>query len=143
MNTINSLVIEGNMVKEAVAKETTRGKKVANFPIAVNRSIKTSSGEFSKEVSFFDVEAWGPIAETCVQEGAKGRGVRVVGRLKQSRWENAEGKHFSKIFIVAEHIEFKSQYNKNSDSSEKEEIPTEEFANENVSEFEEEEMVAF
>lgn len=136
MNTINSLVIEGNMVKDPVVKETTRGKKVCNFSIAANRSIKTASGEVSKEVSFFDVETWGPLAETCMAEGAKGRGVRVIGRLKQNRWENAEGKHFSKIIIVAEHIEFKPQYSKTEENF----VGAEDEIEEEVAE---EEMVAF
>ncbi|MDD7417030.1 MAG: single-stranded DNA-binding protein [Treponemataceae bacterium] len=107
MNTINSLVIEGNMVKDPIGKETSKGKKVCNFAIASNRSIKNANGEYGKEVSFFDVETWGMMAETCMQEGCKGRGVRVVGRLKQNRWDGADGKHFSKVSIVAEHIEFK------------------------------------
>jgi len=33
--------------------------------------------------------------------------VRVVGRLKQDRWEDPEGKTRSKVHIVAEHVEFK------------------------------------
>ncbi|MCR5699371.1 MAG: single-stranded DNA-binding protein [Treponemataceae bacterium] len=107
MNTINSLVIEGNMVKDPVGKETSKGKKVCNFSIAANRSIKNANGEYGKEVSFFDVETWGMMADVCMQEGSKGRGVRVVGRLKQNRWDGADGKHFSKVSIVAEHIEFK------------------------------------
>ena len=137
MNTINSLVIEGNMVKDPVAKETTRGKTVCTFTIAANRSIKTASGELSKEVSYFDVETWTSLAESCMKEGCKGRGVRVIGRLKQNRWENAEGKHFSKILIVAEHVEFKPQFNKSAD-----EVAKEEFSNAEL-ETEQEEEVAF
>jgi len=42
----------------------------------------------------------------------KGRGVRVVGRLKQDRWTDADGKPHSRIFIVAEHVEFRPQFKK-------------------------------
>jgi single-strand DNA-binding protein len=42
----------------------------------------------------------------------KGRGVRVVGRLKQDRWTGPEGQARSKILIVAEHVEFKPQLKK-------------------------------
>jgi single-strand DNA-binding protein len=36
--------------------------------------------------------------------------VRVVGRLKQDRWEDPEGKTRSKVHIVAEHVEFKPKF---------------------------------
>ena len=63
MNGINSLVIEGNLVRDAVIKETSSGNVVSNFSIAVNRSVKTHNGETHKEVSFFDIEAWGDLAK--------------------------------------------------------------------------------
>jgi len=50
--------------------------------------------------------------------------VRVVGRLKQDRWSDQDGKGRSKVFIVAEHVEFKPQLKK--DGDEKEEAPAEE-----------------
>ncbi len=118
MNTINSIVIEGNMVKSPVDHETAKGKKVCNFSIAANRSIKTASGEYGKEVSFFDIETWGSMAEACMKEGCKGRPVRIVGRLKQNRWDGADGKHYSKICIVAEHVEFKPMKNREENTEE-------------------------
>jgi single-strand DNA-binding protein len=36
----------------------------------------------------------------------------VVGRLKQSRWNDADGKPRSKITIVAEHVEFRPDFRK-------------------------------
>jgi single-strand DNA-binding protein len=39
----------------------------------------------------------------------------VVGRLKQDRWTDADGKGHSKILIVAEHVEFKPQMKKDDD----------------------------
>ena len=44
----------------------------------------------------------------------KGRGVRVVGRLKQDRWQQ-NGQSRSRIVIVAEHVEFKSKPNMKED----------------------------
>jgi single-strand DNA-binding protein len=64
-----------------------------------------------KEVNFFDIETWGKLAENAASVGRKGRGVRVVGRLKQERWANTEGKQQSKVLIVAEHLEFRPEIN--------------------------------
>jgi single-strand DNA-binding protein len=68
-------------------------------------------------VSYFDVTTWARLAEVCGEYLKKGRGVRVVGRLKQDRGTDADGKEHSKIFIVAEHVEFKPpQKGKDGDS---------------------------
>ena len=36
-----------------------------------------------------------------------GRGIRVVGRIAQKKWKDEEGKEYSRVFVVAEHIELK------------------------------------
>jgi single-strand DNA-binding protein len=79
--------------------------------LASNRYYKQDSG-FEKEVSFFDVETWAKLAEACYAKGRKGRGVRVVGRLKQDRWSGPDGKAHSRITIVAEHVEFRPEFKK-------------------------------
>jgi single-strand DNA-binding protein len=62
-----------------------------------------------KEVSYFNVETWSKLAESAGKLGHKGRGVRVVGRIKQERWTDREGKTQSKVVIVAEHLEFRAE----------------------------------
>ena len=109
MNPINSLVIEGNLVRDAIVKETQNGNYVSNFSIAVNRSVKTHNGEVHKEVSFFDVETWGDLAKDMSKKGTRGTRIRMVGRIKQNRWTGSDGKNYSRINIIADHIEFISQ----------------------------------
>ena len=82
--------------------------------LASNRYFKQDE-ETQKEVSFFEVTTWSRLAEVCGEYLKKGRGVRVVGRLKQDRWTSPEGQGRSKISIVAEHVEFKPQLKKDGD----------------------------
>ncbi len=96
---------------------TPKGTSVCNFSVAANRFYK-SDDELQKEVSFFDVEVWSRLAERCAEELAKGRGVRVVGRLKQDRWQDKEGKPRSRIKIVAEHVEFRRAVQKDDEAVE-------------------------
>ena len=104
MNNLNSVLVEGNLVKDPVVKEVHGNRKVANFTIASDRFYKSEEDEaYVKKTSFFDVEAWN---NPCVESIQKGAGVRLVGRLKQSRWQ-IEGEWHSKVVIVAEHIEKK------------------------------------
>ena len=106
MNGLNSLIIEGNIVRDPVLGETNKGTSFCKFTIASNRSYVLNN-ESVEEVSYFDIEAWTKMAEMCKENGARGRGVRVVGRLKQDRWIGKDGKTCSKVKVVAEHIEFK------------------------------------
>ena len=122
MNNLNSILIEGNLVRDPLYRTTPKGTPLCTFTLASNRFFKQDTG-LEKEVGFFDVESWAKLAENCNNLGRKGRGVRVVGRLKQDRWNGADGKAHSKIAIVAEHVEFKpdfkkSEKNDQNDSSE-------------------------
>jgi len=109
MNALNSILIEGNVVRDPLIKETPRGSVVCNFSIASNRFYKQDD-EMEQETSFFEVESWSKLAEACSKNCGKGRGVRVVGRLKQDRWTGTDGKNYSKVKVIAEHVEFKPQF---------------------------------
>ena len=102
-------MIEGNLVRDPMFRSTAKGTALCTFCLASNRFYKQESG-LEKEVSFFEVETWAKLAENCKTLGRKGRGVRVVGRLKQDRWNDAEGKPHSKVSIVAEHVEFRPEF---------------------------------
>ncbi len=110
MNNLNSILIEGNLTKDPKLSETPKGTPVCTFGLASNRYYKPKDGEPQTEVSFFDVEAWAKLGEVCSEYLVKGRGVRVVGRLKQDRWSDKEGNPVSRVKIVAEHIEFKPNF---------------------------------
>lgn len=112
MNNLNSIILEGNLVRDAVLTEPASGFKVAKFTIGVNRFHKNQNGEGIEEVSYFDVEAYNTMAEYCEKKAKKGRGIRVVGRLKQSTWKDESGKLCSRTYVVAEHIEYKPIFHK-------------------------------
>jgi len=107
MNQLNSVIIEGNVTKQPVSKEPVPGFKVADFTIGVNRYSKDKNGNWKEEVSFIPVHVQNKMAEYAVEKAVKGRGIRVVGRLKQDRWKTAEDKWESRMMVVAEHVEYK------------------------------------
>jgi single-strand DNA-binding protein len=108
MNNLNSIIIEGNLSRDPDYRETAKGTPLCAFSIASNRFYKQGES-LEKEVSYFDVETWSKLAQSCRNLGHKGRGVKVVGRLKQERWHGADGKARSKVVIVAEHVEFRPE----------------------------------
>jgi single-strand DNA-binding protein len=114
MNNLNSILIEGILVRDPLLRTTSKGTSLCTFSLASNRFFKQDSG-LEKEVGFFDVETWAKLAEHCYNLGRKGRGVRVVGRLKQSRWTGPDGKTHARISIVAEHVEFRPEFKNESE----------------------------
>lgn len=109
MNSLNSILIEGNMVRDPMFKVTSKGTPLCTFSVASNRFYKHDDNT-EKEVSFFDIESWSELAKSTNERGKKGRGVRVVGRLKQDRWVDDQGKPHAKVKIIADHIEFRPEF---------------------------------
>jgi len=126
MNNLNSILIEGNLVRDPQLRTTPKGTSVCTFSLASNRYYKQDSG-FEKEVGFFQVETWARLAEACNTKGKKGRGVRVVGRLKQDRWTGDDGKPRSRVAIVAEHVEFRPEFRRET-ATESSTTPTDDLA---------------
>ena len=73
MNNLNSILLEGNLVRDPDLKSTPSGTPVCTFAVASNRWYKQNE-QLEKEVSFFDVEAWSKLAQTCGDTLKKGRG---------------------------------------------------------------------
>ena len=110
MNDLNSVIIEGNIACDTVIKEIGKDNKVCTFRIASHRYYKKDS-RTEEDTSFFNVEAWGKLAETISKCGYKGRGVRITGYLKQEKWMGQDDKPRSKILIYALNVEFRKEEN--------------------------------
>ncbi len=106
MNDLNSILLEGNLARDPVLTTTPSGTPVCNFTVASHTEFKKNK-EQHKDTSFFNVEAWSKLGENCAEYLSKGRGVRVVGRIKQDRWQDGDGRPRSRVKLVAEHVEFR------------------------------------
>ncbi len=111
MNDLNSIIVEGNLTRDPVLSTTPNDVSVCNFSIGSHHMYKKGDKQHT-ETSFLDVEVWSKLGENCAEYLRKGRGVRVVGRLKQDRWKDGEGKSRSRLKIVAEHVEFRTMKRK-------------------------------
>lgn len=112
MNQLNSVIIEGNVVRDVELRTVVGDKKLCSINIATNRYLSKPDGTFTQNTSYFDVDCWERLAEISSSQAKKGRGIRVVGRLVQDTWTDKDGKNCSKVKILAEHIEFKSMSEK-------------------------------
>ena len=101
MNMINSLILEGVVSGEPHLVKTS---DVLNFTVETTRYYKNRAGENVEEKSQFKVVVYGRMCKLPLKDGV---GIRVVGRLKQNKWNDSEGVAHSEVQVVAEHIEIR------------------------------------
>ena len=98
---LNKVMVIGHLGKDPEMRYTPSGRPVTTFTLAVSRSWSSADGERHAETEWFNVVAWGNLAEICKQYLNKGQQVYVEGRLQTRRWEDKEGQKRTSVEIVA------------------------------------------
>jgi single-strand DNA-binding protein len=98
---LNKVMIIGHLGKDPEMRYTPSGRPVTTFTVAVSRSWNSADGERHTETEWFNVVAWGNLAEICKQYLAKGQQVYIEGRLQTRRWDDKEGQKHTSVEVVA------------------------------------------
>lgn len=98
------VTVVGNLTADPEIKTTKTGSSVLKVGVAVNRRWKNKQDEWEEQPSFFDVNAWGELADNVAASLSKGSRVIISGRLEQQSWENKEGQKQTKVVLVADDI---------------------------------------
>jgi single-strand DNA-binding protein len=98
---LNKVMIIGRLGRDPEMRYTPSGRPVTTFSVATSRSWNTSEGERRTETEWFNIVAWGSLAEICKQYLNKGQQVYIEGRLQTRHWDDSEGNKHSSTEIVA------------------------------------------
>lgn len=98
---LNKVMIIGRLGRDPDMRYTPGGRPVTTFSVAASRSWTTADGQRRSETEWFNIVAWGGLAEICNQYLSKGQRVYVEGRLQTRRWEDSSGTRKSATEIVA------------------------------------------
>jgi single-strand DNA-binding protein len=101
---LNKVMIIGHLGRDPEMRYTPSGRPVTTFSVATTRSWNTAEGERREETEWFNVVAWGSLAEICNQYLRKGQQVYVEGRLQTRRWDDPEGKKHLTTELVAKEM---------------------------------------
>jgi single-strand DNA-binding protein len=102
---LNRAMIIGNVGRDPEMRYTTGGQAVTSFSLAATRPWTSADGERHDTTEWFNVVAWGSLAEICSQYLFKGRRVYVEGELRTRGWEQPNGaKHFRTELVASEMI---------------------------------------
>jgi len=98
---LNKVMIIGHLGRDPEMRFTPSGRPVTTFTVATNRTWNTTDGEKHNETEWFNVVAWGNLAEICKQYLTKGQQVYVEGRLQTRKWEDNDNIKRTSVEIVA------------------------------------------
>lgn len=101
---MNKVILVGRLCRDPDLKNTTTGRSVATFTLAVDRRFKNKDGQ--KEADFVPIVVWGKQAEFAGQYLSKGSQIGVSGRLQVRSYDAQDGQRRYVTEVVADEINF-------------------------------------
>jgi len=101
---LNKVMIIGYLDRDPEMRFTPTGKSVANFSVACTRSWKGADGKEHSATEWFNVVAWGDLADVTKQHLSRGSLVYIEGQLQTRIWSDNDGNQHKSIEITARDI---------------------------------------
>ena len=98
---LNKVMIIGHVGRDPEMRYTPSGRPVTSFSVATSRNWTSAEGDRREETEWFNVVAWGNLAEICKAHLNKGQQVYVEGRLQTRGWEDEQSKKHYRTELVA------------------------------------------
>ena len=96
----------GHLTKDPKFLETESGTTICTLRIAVKRAGKQGQD------GYFDVKCFDGQAHACVDYLKAGREIAIDGRLLFDEFQTQDGTYASRVYIVAERVEFLASRNR-------------------------------
>lgn len=112
-NSLNKVILMGNLTADPEVKMTTQGTAVCNFSLAVNRRF-AKQGEQS--VDYINISCWRTSAEFVGKYAKKGNSLVVCGSLQTRNYTNAQGQKVYVTEVVADEVSFAGNNNSQNNS---------------------------
>lgn len=126
---LNTIVIQGRLVRDPELRRTAAGIAVASFSVAVDRDFAQDG---KKETDFIDCVAWRQTGEFVSKFFTKGKMIVVKGRLQIRSWKDKDGNNRRSAEVVADNCYFAESKRDNdtgSNSNSGYSAPTSDFSN--------------
>lgn len=118
---LNRVCLVGRLSRDVDLNNTTTGKAVGRFTLAVNRNFKKNDGQ---EADFINTVCFGKVAENTAQYCGKGSLISIDGRLQTGSYEN-DGQKVYFTNVIADNVTF-LETKKSNTQSQKPEAPKQE-----------------
>lgn len=104
MADLNRIFLIGHAGRDATLKELESGEKVSNFSLAVTKKWKNKNKENCEKTDWFNVVAWGRLADICESYVFKGKRCFVEGEIQLKEWEDRDGAIRSSMEVVIKEL---------------------------------------
>lgn len=95
---MNQVILIGRLTKDPELRETSNGKPVASFTLAVDK--------FGEGADFINCVVWNKQAENLAKYQKKGGQIGITGRLQTRDYEDEKGNKRYITEVVADSIEY-------------------------------------
>lgn len=100
----NNVVLVGRLTKNVELRQTSTGKEMTYFTLAVNRNFKNEQGV--QTADFIVCVAFGKTAENMARFLSKGSLIAVEGRISTRNFQGNDGKTVYVTEVIASSITF-------------------------------------
>lgn len=101
---LNKVMVIGWVDGPVELRHTASGRPVASFTVTTSRTWISAEGDRHEESEWFNVVAWGSLAEICKKRLADSQQLYLEGRLQTRGWEDEDGKMHFRTEVVAQEI---------------------------------------
>lgn len=95
---MNRIELIGRVVKDLELRQTTTGKSVCEFNIAVNRD--------KDNADFPLIQTWNVAAENLVKYQGRGSLLGISGEIRTDNYTDKDGNKKQKVYVLATNIEY-------------------------------------
>ena len=104
MKSLNKVMVIGNVGHAPEMRYMPNGQPVTSFGVGAKRSWIDEDDQEHEETEWFNVVAWGPLAERCKACLREDQHVYVEGRLQTRSWRTEAGNTRFRAELVAEEL---------------------------------------
>ena len=101
---INSVILTGRLTKNIDLRQTSTGKTMTYFTLAVNRAFKNEQGV--SDADFITCVAFGKQAENMARYLTQGSLIGVEGRISTRNFQGNDGKTVYVTEVIAGNVSF-------------------------------------
>jgi len=101
VRSLNKVMVIGKVGRAPEMRYMPSGRPVTSFSVGATRSGKETDSAQPEETEWFNVVAWGDLAERCKEDLRRDDQVYVEGRLQTRSWETDNGSSRLRAELVA------------------------------------------
>lgn len=103
---LNKVMVIGSVGRAPEMRYMPSGQPVTSFSVGATRSWNDGEGKEQRETEWFNVVAWGELAERCKRTLRENHQVYVEGRLQTRSWQTGDGQRRFRAELVANDVIF-------------------------------------